>query len=197
MFDEMRVICRELQDTFRKSTFPVPEMRTNARHLGLIQGLIVGVGLRSVVDTHFGIGFTTTAVGLAFRRLPPGSPCMYISAGDPAEPARYMFPYMSRRFPDWMSTAQVRIGSSDSVLIGLDGHGADLAIVHAEPDREQTLSLLKLAQRALRPEGLILVPALQPMTTPQPDGLEQWRQSQTTLNWIGESPCLLIQTRPT
>jgi hypothetical protein len=194
MFDEMRVICRELQDTFRKTTFQIPETRTNARHLGLIQGLVLGLGLRSVVDTHFGIGFTTTAVGLAFRRLPPGSPCTVITAGDPAEPARYMFPYMIRRFPDWMSTAQVRIGSPDSVLIGLDGHNADLAVVHAEPTRDQTLTLLQLAQRAVRPEGLILVPGLQPMT--MPDALEQWRQAQTTLNWDGESPCLLIQNRP-
>lgn len=158
MFDEFRLVNRDLHDTARQAALAGMDPTVTAPEVALLQGLIVSHPCRSVVETNFGIGQVAAATGAAFRRLQPGAARpQYIGVSSAPDGARYIYTYLKRKYTHWMPSVQIRLGTPTTAFGTLGAGTFDLGIVHGRPRWGETQVDWMAARRVVRSAGLILV----------------------------------------
>jgi hypothetical protein len=158
MFDEFRVVNRDIIDTARQSTLDGMDVIVSAQELAILQGLIVSHSCRSVLDCDFGIGQGAAASGAAFCRLQPDTiRPQYIGISRFPDAARYMFTYLKRKYVRWIPFVQIRLGDVPTAVSTLAASSMDLGIVHGQPRWVDTRANWDAIRRVIQPRGLILL----------------------------------------
>ena len=156
MYDEFRAVHRVLEATARKQSFAASDSVPLADY-AMIQGLILGMNCRSVVDARFECGYMTAAVGLALDRLPPAEgKCQYVAVDPDREAARFMFYFVKRRYPNLTRRSFVLVGDPIQMLRGVAAVSADLGIVRGQTAAQLPVVVGEI-ERIVRPAGIICV----------------------------------------
>ncbi|MBI3468446.1 MAG: hypothetical protein HY000_36045 [Planctomycetes bacterium] len=156
MFDAFRSVRRVLEETWRKQSFGSADS-VPITDYAMLQGLVLGLNCRSVVDTRFECGHMAAAIGLAFNRLPPGgAECKYVAVDPKREAAQFMFYFLKRRYPDLARRSFVLVGDCTKMLRTIKAATVDLGIVRS-PSADDFQEVLGEMKRIVRPSGLICV----------------------------------------
>jgi SAM-dependent methyltransferase len=196
MYDEFRAIYRVLHDALRQGPCrPAPPLPV--AHYAFLQGVVLALNFRSVVDTCFDGGFRAAAIALAFNRLQrTNEKCRYLVFGGDRELSSYAFSFLKRRYPDLTRHVVVVLRDATAGLPTLGSNSADLGIMLDSDRYPVPKAEFEHMARVVRPGGMIAWWPGRSDTSPGQNGpadLPEWGHHAVTIGRTFDAAFLLSE----